>query len=156
MHNFSDVSELGYEQCSYLKVVDENENIHCSLIMGKARVAPKTFVSIPRLELLAAVLSVENIKHDKESYSCKNLVNISGLTAGLCWGTLLMIREHSRPLLRTYCTWYKKTAISSSGNMSHQRGILQITLQKVWILKNFVNIDRWFQCPKFLWKPQSS
>ena len=82
MDNFSDASELGYEQCSYLKVVDENENIHCSLIMGKARVAPKTFVSVPRLELAAAVLSVENIKHDKESYSCKNLVNITGLTAG--------------------------------------------------------------------------
>ena len=57
LHNFSDASEIGYGQCSYLRVVDENENIHCSLIMGKARVAPKRFASIPRLELVA-VLSV--------------------------------------------------------------------------------------------------
>ena len=59
MHNFSDASEIGYGECSYPRVVDENENINCNLIMGKARVAPKKFVSIPRLELAAIVLSVK-------------------------------------------------------------------------------------------------
>ena len=47
LHNFSDASEIGYGQCSYLRVVDENENIHCGLIMGKERVAPKKFVLSP-------------------------------------------------------------------------------------------------------------
>ena len=47
LHNFSDASEIGYGQCSYLRVVDENENFHCSLIMGKGRVAPKKFVLSP-------------------------------------------------------------------------------------------------------------
>ena len=28
LHNFSDASEIGYGQCSYLRVVDENENMH--------------------------------------------------------------------------------------------------------------------------------
>ena len=51
LHNFSDASEIVYGQGSYLRVVDENENIHCNLITGKARLAPKKFVSIPRLEL---------------------------------------------------------------------------------------------------------
>ena len=59
LHNFSDASEIGYGQCSYLRVVDENENIHCSLIMDKTRVAPRNFVFIRRLELVAAVLSVK-------------------------------------------------------------------------------------------------
>ena len=59
LHSFSDGSEIGYGQCSYLKVVYENENIHCSLIMGKSRVAPKKSVSIPRLELVATALSVK-------------------------------------------------------------------------------------------------
>ena len=59
LHNFSDASEIGYGQCSYMRVVDKNENIHCSLIMGKARVAPKMFASILRLELAAAVLSLK-------------------------------------------------------------------------------------------------
>ena len=59
LHNFSDASEIGYGQCSYLRVVEENENIHCSLIMDKTRVAPRNFVFIRRLELVAAVLSVK-------------------------------------------------------------------------------------------------
>ena len=36
--------------------------IHCNFIMGKARVTPKKFVSIPRLELVAATLSVKMAK----------------------------------------------------------------------------------------------
>ena len=36
--------------------------IHCSLIMGKARVTAKKFVSMPRLELVAATLSVKMAK----------------------------------------------------------------------------------------------
>ena len=59
LHNFSDAFEIGYGQCSYQRVVDENENIHCSLIMDKTRVAPTNFVFIRRLELVAAALSVK-------------------------------------------------------------------------------------------------
>ena len=40
-------------------MVDEEGRIHCSLLLGKSRVNPKKFVSIPRLELTAAVLSVK-------------------------------------------------------------------------------------------------
>ena len=46
-------------QCSYIKMVDEEGRIHCSLLLGKSRVVQKRFVSIPRLELTAAVLSVK-------------------------------------------------------------------------------------------------
>ena len=33
--------------------------IHCNFIMGKARVTPKKFVSVPRLELVAATLAIK-------------------------------------------------------------------------------------------------
>ena len=56
LHHFSDASSYGYGQCSYLRLVSEN-NIHCALIMGKARVAPTKVVTIPRLELTAPVIS---------------------------------------------------------------------------------------------------
>ena len=73
LHNFSDASEIDYGQCSYLRVVDENENIHCSLIMGKARVAPKMFVSILGLELAAAVLSVKILNMIKKELQLQEL-----------------------------------------------------------------------------------
>ena len=58
LHHFSDASVKGYGQCSYLRLVDERLKIHCSLVMGKSRVAPLKPVTIPRLELTAAVCSV--------------------------------------------------------------------------------------------------
>ena len=58
LHHFSDVSVKGYGQCSYLRLVNENQRVHCSFVMGKSRVAPLKPVTIPRLELTAAVCSV--------------------------------------------------------------------------------------------------
>ncbi|CAC5361143.1 unnamed protein product [Mytilus coruscus] len=48
LHLFSDGSELGYGACAYLRGVDENDRTTCSLMMGKARLAPIKQVSIPR------------------------------------------------------------------------------------------------------------
>ena len=59
LHHFSDASTKGYGQCSYLRLTDDSNNIHCSLVMGKSRVTPQKPVAIPRLELQAAVTSVK-------------------------------------------------------------------------------------------------
>ena len=57
LHHFSDASSKGYGQCSYLRIVDENGKIHSTFVTGKSRVAPLRPVTIPRLELTAAVCS---------------------------------------------------------------------------------------------------
>ena len=57
LHHFSDASELGYGQCSYIKMVNKTDRVCCILLLRKSRVVPKKFISIPRLELNAAVLS---------------------------------------------------------------------------------------------------
>ena len=59
LHHFSDASTVGYGSCSYLRLVNEEDVVWCSLVMGKARVTPLRPVSIPRLELTASVLSVK-------------------------------------------------------------------------------------------------
>ena len=46
----------GYRQVSNLRLVDEKGSIHCCRVMGKSRVAPTKFVSIPTLELIAPAL----------------------------------------------------------------------------------------------------
>ena len=59
LHHVSDASSTGYGQCTYLRLIDENDQVHCSLLMGKSRVAPLKPVTIPHLELVAALLSAK-------------------------------------------------------------------------------------------------
>ena len=58
LHHFSDASESGYWSVSYLRQESHDERVHCSLVIGKARVTPLKTISIPRLELSATTVSV--------------------------------------------------------------------------------------------------
>ena len=58
VHLFSDASSTGYGAAVYLRLKDESNYIHSSLLMGKARLAPTKAVTIPRLELTAATVAV--------------------------------------------------------------------------------------------------
>ncbi|KAL7870544.1 hypothetical protein SRHO_G00080410 [Serrasalmus rhombeus] len=58
LHHFSDASTCGYGQCSYLRQKNDKGQVHCVLVMAKARVFPMRVTTIPRLELTAAVVSV--------------------------------------------------------------------------------------------------
>ncbi|XP_052901623.1 uncharacterized protein LOC128309307, partial [Anopheles moucheti] len=55
LHVFCDASECGMAAVAYLRY-EEDGVVECSLVGSKTRVAPMRFVSIPRLELQAAVI----------------------------------------------------------------------------------------------------
>ena len=55
---FSDASNVGYGSLAYQRVCDSEGRTHCSFLMGKARLAPIKAVTVPRLELTAATVSV--------------------------------------------------------------------------------------------------
>lgn len=58
IHVFSDASLKGYGACCYLRQVGQNGQVHTALLFAKSRVAPLKPVTIPRLELQAAVTAV--------------------------------------------------------------------------------------------------
>ena len=58
IHSFSDAPSLAYGACSYLRLIDENDKVACSFLIGKSRVSPIKAILIPRLESTAAVLAV--------------------------------------------------------------------------------------------------
>ena len=58
LHHFCDASEVGYGTASYLRLTNTRGLIHIAFVMGKGRVAPLKPITIPRLELAAAVLAV--------------------------------------------------------------------------------------------------
>ena len=59
LHHFSDASESAYGACSYIRMVDCDGEAHTSLLIAKSRLAPLRGLTIPRLELAAASVSVK-------------------------------------------------------------------------------------------------
>ncbi|MBM6549248.1 DUF1759 domain-containing protein, partial [Streptococcus dysgalactiae subsp. equisimilis] len=63
LHLFSDASERGYDVVAYLRQVLCNHTSNYRFLMGKSRVAPLKFLTIPRLELTAALLAAKLSVH---------------------------------------------------------------------------------------------
>lgn len=59
LHHFADASDQGYGTVSYVRLVNDHNIVHVTFVMGKGRVTPLKGMTIPRLELAAAVLAVK-------------------------------------------------------------------------------------------------
>ena len=62
LHCFCDSSEIGYGAVVYLRQLNTRGESEIQFVRGSSRVTPKRFVTIPRLELMAAVLAIELVK----------------------------------------------------------------------------------------------
>lgn len=56
LHGFADASTSAYAAAVYLKVISSSGDVTISLLAGKSRVAPLAPLTVPRLELAAALL----------------------------------------------------------------------------------------------------
>ena len=59
LHHFADASQVGYGVVTYMRITNAKGDVHCTLIMSRARVAPLQGSTIPRLELTAALLAAQ-------------------------------------------------------------------------------------------------
>lgn len=57
LHHFADASSIAYGVASYLRIYDKSGMSKCTLIAGKSRLAPIKSITIPRLELSAAMVA---------------------------------------------------------------------------------------------------
>ena len=67
----SDGSRVGYGAVAFLPFVNACGRIHCSFVMGKARLAPIREITIPRLALTAVVISVKLCQIIREELETK-------------------------------------------------------------------------------------
>ncbi|XP_062556745.1 uncharacterized protein LOC134221571 [Armigeres subalbatus] len=68
-HLFVDASEAAYAAVVYFRIIDMEGNPQCSLVTAKTKVAPLKYVSIPRLELMAAVLGARLLTFVVENHT---------------------------------------------------------------------------------------
>ena len=54
LHGLSDASQLAYAGVVYLRMIDEQGDIHTSMVISETKVAPVIRLTIPRLDLYGA------------------------------------------------------------------------------------------------------
>ena len=115
MHHFPDASEIGFGSVSYLRLVNDQGDVHCSFLCAKSRVAPLKTLTIPRLELSAAVISVKQdkvLKRELEIPVSAQSVFWTDSTAGL---------RYVKNETRRYQTFVaNQVAIIRDGSEPHQ------------------------------------
>ena len=57
LHHFADAGVRAYGACSYIRCINKCGEVHTQLLISKNKVAPLKHVTIPRLELQAALLA---------------------------------------------------------------------------------------------------
>ncbi|KFD63100.1 hypothetical protein M514_24687, partial [Trichuris suis] len=66
LHSFSDASETAFGAVVYLRTISTSATVNVSFLMAKTRIAPRRPLTIPRLELQAAVMAVRLVDTMKQ------------------------------------------------------------------------------------------
>ncbi|XP_030828067.1 uncharacterized protein LOC105436445 isoform X1 [Strongylocentrotus purpuratus] len=151
LHHFSDASQEGYGQCSYIRLVNTQDKVHCSFVIGKSRVTPLKQVSIPRLELTAATVSArmsgflnQELKYDsfKEFFWTDSKVVLGYIQNEArrfhvyVANRIQMIRDLTDPDMWRYVDTSENPADDASRGLS---------------AKQLTQDSRWLRGPEFLW-----
>lgn len=154
LHLFSDASRQGYSAAAYFRVKNVDGRVHCSFVMGKARLIPIREISIPRLELTAAVISVKlsHVIRDELDLTVNKVIYWTDSTSVLkCINNetkgshafesnrLTIIHDGSTPQQWRYVNREDNPADDGSKGLK-----LDV------LTKN----DRWLTGPKFLWREE--
>ncbi|XP_022800628.1 uncharacterized protein LOC111338407 [Stylophora pistillata] len=153
---WQDASEYGYGAVSYLRIVDDKGVPHCSFVLGKSCVTPLKTVSIPRLDLAAAVVAVnlnclirnelEYPIHDTIYWTDSTIVlqyirNESRRFHTFVANRVAMIHDESTPR-----QWRHVDTCGNPADIA-SRGAKGSELHK---------LERWLNGPKFLWKEEEN
>ncbi|XP_053685689.1 uncharacterized protein LOC128735222 [Sabethes cyaneus] len=121
LHTFVDAGENGIAAVVYLRFAEDGI-VECSLVGAKTRVAPLKYLTIPRLELQAAVIGARNvlswIRADHRKYSqfvATRISELLDLTKVSDWNWVPSkwnvadegTKWQSRPSLKSDSRWYK-------------------------------------------------
>ncbi|XP_060524303.1 uncharacterized protein LOC132700786 [Cylas formicarius] len=75
-HAFGDASELGYGSCIYSRLVSPDGQISTYLLYAKSKVSPLKRLSLPKLELSAALMASKLLKYALNVYNIPDVQNI--------------------------------------------------------------------------------
>ncbi|XP_055623761.1 uncharacterized protein LOC129767164 [Toxorhynchites rutilus septentrionalis] len=155
LHTFVDASLSGFAAVTYLRF-EQGSTVECAIVGAKTRVTPLKFLSIPRLELQAAVIGVRLADRIMKSLSFKVHKRFFWTDSRdvLCW----IQSDHRRysqfvafrisEILETTeaADWgYKRSKENVADDATKWQGVPDLTEN-----------SRWFKGPSFLWEFRSN
>lgn len=156
LHVFADASEDAYSAVVYFRVEVQKGVFQCTLVAAKTKVAPIQHVTIPRLELMAAVLGVRmaNFVADGHSILMNRRIFWSDSKTVLAW----IGSEHRRYRQFVAC---RISEILLSTNANDWRWVpskLNVADEATKWGKGpcFDVFSRWYQGPEFLYHDEQS
>lgn len=151
LHAFGDASQIAYGACVYLRVQFKDGNWKSSLIFSKGKVAPLKQVTLPRLELLAALLCARLLVYVRESLKLPSDITY------YCWTdstvTLAWIKSDParwKPFVANRVAEIQ--SLSSPSQWRHLPGAQNPAdlVTRGISASELVNSDMWLCGPKFL------
>ncbi|XP_051169414.1 uncharacterized protein LOC127286854 [Leptopilina boulardi] len=155
LHVFCDGSEKAYAAVAYVRTIQDDKTIQVSFVIGNARVAPLKPVSIPRMELQAALIASRIAKTIGEEL------------------TIALIKRTFWTDSQTVLGWIRSHPRKYQSFVAHRLGeIDELTNPDEWkwvstrlnpsdhATRDIGNMDksmnRWINGPEFLQRPESS
>lgn len=155
VHIFSDASERAYGSVAYLRTEDTKDGVEVAFLTARSRVAPKRQLSVPRLELCAALTGAQlaSLLAKELTLSIESFVLWTDSTTVLTWlqsescrykvfvGTRIAeIQE-----LTSDHTWrYVESANNPADYITHGKSLKELATDKTWR-----------QGPTYLWRSPS-
>ncbi|GFX27874.1 integrase catalytic domain-containing protein [Trichonephila clavipes] len=118
LHVFSDASAKSFGAVAYLRYKISDSNFHTRFVISKSRVAPIKKITLPRQELMGAVIAARLVKHLKRIFKdIKRIILRSDSTIVLYWikgsaskfkpfvsNRILEIQENTDPASWRHCS----------------------------------------------------
>ncbi|XP_066923456.1 uncharacterized protein [Clytia hemisphaerica] len=151
-HHFSDGSTIGYGQCSYLQLTDDKEQISTSFLMGKSRVAPLKQITVPRMELTAAVTSIKVSNLLNQELKYENLEHVFWTDSKVVLGYINNESKSFHVFVANRIEIIRDNSTNKQWN--HVPGKINSSdIGSRGIEASKLNESRWLQGPEFLQKP---
>ncbi|XP_044171594.1 uncharacterized protein LOC122955925 [Acropora millepora] len=153
LHGFGDASPKAYGAAVYIRVIDNEGQVSSKLVMSKSRVAPIKEVSLPRLELLAAVVNARLLKFVVDTLQIK-------MHRVVCWTdsmvTLHWIRRQSscwKPFVANRVSEIQSTWDPECWHYCASKDNLADLLTRGLTCENLTSSGLWWNGPQWLSLP---
>ena len=156
LHHFCDASSTAYGAVSYVRLVNQKGIPHCTFQLGKSRLAPIKPMTIPRLELLAAVVAVRLDSMLRREMRLE-------IHETIFWTDSMIVLQYIKNTSKRFHTFVSnRVAIIHDGSLPSQWRHVDTAsnpaddASRGLDAKQMLSCTRWKQGPDFLWRDEST